>query len=179
MSVTIRSAVPADAARLSAFARRAFAETFAADNTPADMAAYLDAAFTPERQAAELRAPDAAILLAETIEAARDDGARAIAGYAHLVFGGDAPPGVALGAAPVELKRPSSACSSAPRPNSSVRSASQRPAADAKNSADFVRRPASTPSMRCRSCRAATVSATSSRTSCQRRRDAAGSGAAR
>lgn len=104
MPVTVRPATPDDAERLSAFARRTFDETFAADNTPADMAAYLDSAFTPALQAAELHDPRAAILVAEAAADAEDDGAPAIAGYAHLVFGGDAPAGVA-GPAPAELKR--------------------------------------------------------------------------
>ena len=98
----VRPATPADAEALSAFARRAFHDTFAAENTPADMAAYLDSAFTPALQAAELQAPGTRVLLAE-IDAA-GDGGRAIAGYAHLVLDGDAPACVA-GPAPVELKR--------------------------------------------------------------------------
>lgn len=104
MPVTVRPATPADAARLSAFARRSFDETFGADNTPADMGEYLDSAFTPARQATELRDADAAILVAEVAAAAEGDGQPAIAGYAHLVLGGDAPPCVA-GPAPAELKR--------------------------------------------------------------------------
>ena len=104
MPVSIRPGTPADADRLSAFARRVFDATFAADNAPAHMAAYLDAAFTPARQAAELHAPDATILLAEAQGDAREDGGRALAGYAHVVLGGDAPACVA-GPAPAELKR--------------------------------------------------------------------------
>ena len=101
MPVTIRPATADDAERLSEFARRVFDETFAAHNTAADMAASLDATFTPARQAAELRAANATILLATVAD---DDGAGTIAGYAHLVFGGDGPPGV-TGPAPAELKR--------------------------------------------------------------------------
>lgn len=104
MPVTVRSAVPADAERLSAFARRVFDETFAADNAPADMAAYLDSAFTPALQGAEVRDPGAAILLAEVAADAAGDGRLALAGYAHLVLDGDAPACVA-GPAPAELKR--------------------------------------------------------------------------
>lgn len=104
MPVTVRPATPDDAERLSAFARRVFDDTFGADNAPADMAAYLDSAFTPALQAAELRDPGAVILLGETEEGEAGDGRPAIAGYAHLVFGADAPPGVA-GPAPAELKR--------------------------------------------------------------------------
>jgi len=104
MAVTVRPATPADAERLSAFARRAFDETFGADNAPADMAAYLDATFAPALQAAELRDPDAAILLAEAAADEEGDGRPVLAGYAHLVFRGDAPSCVG-GPAPAELKR--------------------------------------------------------------------------
>ena len=103
MPVTVRPAVPADAEHLSAFARRVFDETFAADNSAADMAAYLDSAFTPALQSAELGDPRAAILLAEATADA-EEGQAALAGYAHLVFGGAAPACVA-GPAPAELKR--------------------------------------------------------------------------
>ncbi len=104
MPVTVRPATIADAERLSAFARRVFDETFGADNTPADMAAYLDSAFTPALQAAELRDPDAAILLAEAEVDAEGNGRPAIAGYAHLVLRGEAPACVG-GPAPAELRR--------------------------------------------------------------------------
>ena len=104
MPLHVRPATPDDAERLSAFARRVFDETFRDDNAPADMAAYLDSAFTPARQAAELRAPEATILLAEAVAEPRDGGAPVLAGYAHLVFGGAAPADVA-GPAPAELKR--------------------------------------------------------------------------
>jgi len=46
----VRRAGPADAALLSAFAARTFHDTFAADNRPEDMAAYVAATFTPGRQ---------------------------------------------------------------------------------------------------------------------------------
>lgn len=57
--LVIQTATPADADRLSAFGRRVFAATFAADNDPGDLHAYLETAYTPEMQAAEIR--DAAI----------------------------------------------------------------------------------------------------------------------
>ena len=44
-SFVIRRAVPSDALALATFAARAFADTFAADNTPEDMATYLADAF--------------------------------------------------------------------------------------------------------------------------------------
>jgi diamine N-acetyltransferase len=44
---------------------RTFAETFAADNRPEDMAAYLAASFSPARQAAEPADPASTFLIAE------------------------------------------------------------------------------------------------------------------
>jgi GNAT superfamily N-acetyltransferase len=64
-SFTIRQAVPSDALALSSFAAAAFADTFAADNTPEDMAAYLAGAFGEARQRAELSDPAWTVLLAE------------------------------------------------------------------------------------------------------------------
>lgn len=48
-----RARVP-DAEALSAFARRQFVETFAAQNNPDDLALFLDTTFTPALQRAEL-----------------------------------------------------------------------------------------------------------------------------
>ena len=50
----IRRATVHDAEPLSAFARRLFIETFAAQNNPDDLALFLDTAFTPALQRAEL-----------------------------------------------------------------------------------------------------------------------------
>lgn len=61
----LRRATVADAVALSVFARRVFADTFAADNDPTDMAVYLDLAFSPERQGEALAAADRVCLLAE------------------------------------------------------------------------------------------------------------------
>jgi GNAT superfamily N-acetyltransferase len=55
----LRRATAADAAALTAFGRRVFAATFQAGNDPGDLAAYLDGAYTLERQQAEIG--DAAI----------------------------------------------------------------------------------------------------------------------
>lgn len=60
----IRDATPADAERLSAFGRRVFAATFAADNDPADLHAYLETAYTPAAQTAEIGDPAVTTLLA-------------------------------------------------------------------------------------------------------------------
>ncbi len=92
---TIRRASDADAALLAELGARTFYDTFAADNTPEDMAAYLAQAFSPEKQAAELFDSNAIFFIAEV------DGAAA--GYAEL-HAGDAPSCV-KGAAPIELVR--------------------------------------------------------------------------
>lgn len=55
--MVIRHAQPEDAAALSAFGRRVFHDTFASDNNPADLAAYLDSAYTEPRQLAEILDP--------------------------------------------------------------------------------------------------------------------------
>lgn len=73
---TIRRGVAGDAAMLAALGRRTFVDTFAADNTPEDMAAYLTHAYGVEQQAAELALPDAVFLIAEA-----EGGA---AGYVYL-----------------------------------------------------------------------------------------------
>ena len=53
-ALTIRNATAADAEALSGFAAHVFHETFAPDNDPMDMHAYLSDAFRPEKQAAEI-----------------------------------------------------------------------------------------------------------------------------
>ncbi len=94
-SITIRRAVVTDAPALAEFGRRTFHDTFAPDNDPADMAAYLAEAFAPEKQAAQLAAPGRTCLFAEV------DGA--LVGYACLMDG--AQHRDAGGAHPVELER--------------------------------------------------------------------------
>jgi GNAT superfamily N-acetyltransferase len=54
-----------DAAALAAFAARTFYETFGADNRPADMAAYLSAAYGERQQRAEIASPDIVTLVIE------------------------------------------------------------------------------------------------------------------
>jgi ribosomal protein S18 acetylase RimI-like enzyme len=78
----IRRASAVDAHLLAQLAARTFQETFAADNKPEDMTAYLAAAFSPEKQAAELADPRSIFFIAEANDAA--------AGYAQL-HAGDAP----------------------------------------------------------------------------------------
>ena len=94
-SATIRPARDDDAAALAKFAARTFRETFEADNTAEDMALYLAANYSPERQREEIRDPGVITLLAE-------DGRR-LAGYAQL-HRGPAPDCVA-GEAPIEIRR--------------------------------------------------------------------------
>jgi ribosomal protein S18 acetylase RimI-like enzyme len=52
---------------LAELGARTFSETFAADNTPEDMAAYLASAFSLEQQAAGLANPRCLFLIAETV----------------------------------------------------------------------------------------------------------------
>jgi ribosomal protein S18 acetylase RimI-like enzyme len=72
----IRMAMRDDARRLSEFARRTFGETFAPQNTPEDMEAYLSHAFSDARQLAEIEDRHTMTLLAE------EDGM--LVGYAQL-----------------------------------------------------------------------------------------------
>jgi len=77
MQITIRQAGVEDHERLSSLARETFVDSFAADNHPEDMAAYLEKAFSPSIQAAELAEPSSRFLIAET-------GGKPV-GYARLV----------------------------------------------------------------------------------------------
>ncbi len=78
-NVIIRQGQADDAALLAELGARTFSETFAADNSLEDMAAYLAAAFSTEQQSAELADPASLFLIAEA------DGAAA--GYAMLRSG--------------------------------------------------------------------------------------------
>ena len=91
----IRRAGVGDAALLAELGARTFVETFAADNRPDDMAAYLAAAFGPEQQLAELTHPHSTFLIAGV------DGVAA--GYAKL-HPGQTPESIA-GEKPIELVR--------------------------------------------------------------------------
>ena len=102
-----RPATAADAAELSAFAARVFVETFAKDNTPDDMEAYLRSSFTVELQAQEIAEPDAIVLLAfasdeHGSEQGSEQGSR-LSGYAH--FGRTPKPASVADDTAVELKR--------------------------------------------------------------------------
>lgn len=92
----IRAAVPADSAALAALGERTFRDTFAADNTPENIAAHLAATYSPARQAAELADPRRTTLVAATP-------AGELIGFVQL-FAGEAPAAV-TGPAPVEILR--------------------------------------------------------------------------
>ena len=64
-NLIIRRGTAADAALLAELGARTFSETFAPDNSAADMAAYLDSAFSPAQQAAELADSSSLFLIAE------------------------------------------------------------------------------------------------------------------
>jgi GNAT superfamily N-acetyltransferase len=93
--LTIRHANREDAGLLAELGARTFAETFAADNSPEDMAAYIAASFNLTQQMAELADRASTFLIAEVGGVA--------AGYAMLHAG--EPLEVVEGANPVELVR--------------------------------------------------------------------------
>lgn len=97
--LTIRTATAADADVLSEFAARVFYDTFAPDNDPMDMQAYLSEAFTPEKQAAEIADATCVCLVANM----RGE----FAGYALLRMGAKDPiaPRIDAGEPSVELQR--------------------------------------------------------------------------
>ena len=94
-NLPIRRATIDDASLLADLGARTFYETFAVDNTPEDMAAYLAASFSPALQAKEITNPNTTLLIAEI------DGIAA--GYAKLEL--SAPPSCITGPNPVELSR--------------------------------------------------------------------------
>ena len=94
-SIVLRRATAADAARLSAFAATAFADTFAAENRPVDMAAYVVEAFGEPVQRAELTDPQCTVFVAER------DGE--IVGYAMLRDG--PPPSCVHDTSAIEIAR--------------------------------------------------------------------------
>ena len=93
--VEIRIATTHDAGLLADLGARTFLDTFAADNTEADMTAYLASAFSPVIQSRELQDPDSTFLVAQAGELP--------VGYARLRFG-EARPCV-NGREPVEIAR--------------------------------------------------------------------------
>lgn len=93
----IRTATPADAKPLAALAERTFRDTFAPDNAPGDMEAYVRDSFSLDRVRAELAGTTNTFLLA-TVEAEEQP-----AGYAKLRTG--TPDPSVTGPDPVELER--------------------------------------------------------------------------
>ena len=93
--VTIRRGTVEDAGLLSDLAARTFSETFAADNTPEDLAEYVATSFNLARITSELEDPASIFLIAEV------DGNAA--GYARLHDG--EPEKCIEGPNPVELVR--------------------------------------------------------------------------
>ena len=93
--VTIRRANPGDAGLLAELGARTFSETFAADNSTEDMAAYLASSFNLAQQSAELADTASTFFIAEVGGVA--------AGYAML-HAGESAEGIE-GAKPVELVR--------------------------------------------------------------------------
>jgi ribosomal protein S18 acetylase RimI-like enzyme len=91
----VRHATAEDAALLAELGARTFEETFAADNRPEDMSAYLVSSFGRAQLAAELADPQSLFLIAEIQEAA--------AGYAKLRAG--VAPERVTSKKPIELER--------------------------------------------------------------------------
>ena len=95
VAVVIRRADAADAELLAALGATTFEETFAADNSPDDFAAYLAANFTPAQLNIDLADQANRFFIAELV--GRE------AGYAKLRWGGD--PATHEASQPVELSR--------------------------------------------------------------------------
>ena len=95
IDIIVRLATADDVNLLTELGARTFEETFAADNTPEDMAAYLAASFNVAQQSAELADPDSTFLIAEVGGVG--------AGYAKLNKGRPAQ-GI-VGTKPIELVR--------------------------------------------------------------------------
>jgi ribosomal protein S18 acetylase RimI-like enzyme len=93
--IAIRPATVADAPALAELAARTFTDTFAADNRPEDLSAFLAQTYGVEQQTAELSDPETTTLLAEA-------GGAAI-GFAQLRPG--RVPDCVGGPAPLELQR--------------------------------------------------------------------------
>jgi ribosomal protein S18 acetylase RimI-like enzyme len=93
--ILIRRATDDDASGVAQFAQRTFVETFAAENTPEDMAAHVAKSFGPVIQLGEIRDPDMITLLAEL--------GPTMAGFAQVRR--RTPPPCVTGVPPVELHR--------------------------------------------------------------------------
>jgi diamine N-acetyltransferase len=94
-AITLRHPDAGDTDRLVEFAARIYYETFASVNTPENMQAYLQSAFTAEQFKEEMADPGAVFLLAES--------GGHLCGYAKLLSG--MPPECVTGENPIELVR--------------------------------------------------------------------------
>lgn len=94
-NLRFRHATAQDNVLLAEIGAETFYDSYAADNTPEDMADYLARAFSPAKQAAELADPASRFLLAEL------DGE--VVGYARVMFG--PAPEVVGGQRPIEINR--------------------------------------------------------------------------
>lgn len=94
-ALRLRHAAPEDNVLLAQIGAETFFDTFSADNTPANMAAYLAQSFGPDKQANELADPAVRFLIAEI------DGE--VVGFAQLRFG--PAPATVTGERPVEIGR--------------------------------------------------------------------------
>ena len=94
-TIRVRYGRNTDATVLAELGARTFSDTFAKDNTPEDMRAYLAANFSPGKQNDELSDPQAVFLIAEVEMVA--------VGYAKLEAS-NAPADV-IGRRPIELVR--------------------------------------------------------------------------
>lgn len=65
-NLIVRRGKPEDAGLLAELGARTFSETFASDNTPENMTAYLASSFSPTQQAAELADTSCFFKIAET-----------------------------------------------------------------------------------------------------------------
>ncbi len=93
--VHIRTADARDHELLAGLGAQTFRDTFAPDNTPQDMDAYLAESFGPDRQAAELADPGTTFLIAESSGEA--------VGYARVKLG--PAPACIVGERPAEIVR--------------------------------------------------------------------------
>lgn len=94
-TIIIRTATPADYFLLAELGASTFYDTFAIDNTPENMAAYLAGAFSPQKQAAELADSGSLFFIAEVD--------KIVVGYARLREG--SAPACISGKYPIEIVR--------------------------------------------------------------------------
>ena len=93
--INILPATIQDNALLAEIGAETFYDSFAADNTSADMAAYISTSFSPAKQAVELAESQSKFLIAEI--------SNEVVGYAHLRF--SSAPKVIVGQKPMEIVR--------------------------------------------------------------------------